>query len=142
MDELQRQTGGGLLFSSHLMKAEDPAESFLPISLSLVVLSEKHSPHRGEVKEAVKEQEEGETSGCRCIRRCRGFSLLQVIFLSAGDGGPLQGHTISPLCLSFPSSLARFISSPLPRKPQFELVPAVLPLAGYFFFLCISQKLN
>lgn len=107
MDELQPQTGGGLLFSSHLMKAEDPAESFLPISLSLVVLSEKHSPHRGEVKEAVKEQEEEETSGCRRIRRCRGFSLLQVIFLSAGDGGPLQGHTISPLCLSFPSSLAR-----------------------------------
>lgn len=50
MDELQPQTGGGLLFSSHLMKAEDPAESFLPISLSLVVLSEKHSPHRGEVE--------------------------------------------------------------------------------------------
>lgn len=50
MDELQRQKGGGLLFSSHLMKAEDPAESFLPISLSLVVLSEKHSPRRGEVK--------------------------------------------------------------------------------------------
>lgn len=58
MDELQRQTGGGLLFSSHLMKAEEPAESFPPFSLGLLVLSEKHSPHRGEVKEAVKEREE------------------------------------------------------------------------------------
>lgn len=40
-------------------------------------------------------------------RRVDAAPLWRVIFLSAGDGGPLQGHTISPLCLSFPSSLAR-----------------------------------
>lgn len=49
----------------------------------------------------VKEQEEKDTDASEGAPAF----LLQVIFLSAGDGRPLQGHTISQLCLSFPSSL-------------------------------------
>lgn len=67
--------------------------------------------------------------------------LLQVIFLSAGDGGPLQGHTISPLCLSFPSSLTHSVSTPPLPKLQFELVASVLPLASFFFFSLASDKI-
>lgn len=141
MDELQRQTGGGLLFSSHLMKAEDPAESFLPVSLSLVVLSEKHSPHRGEVKGGCEGAGGGRDEWMSArIRRCRGFSLLQVIFLSAGDGGPLQGHTISPLCLSFPSSLARSLHLLYHESPNLSLFQQFYRLRFFFFFFLHQPK--
>lgn len=56
MDELRWQTRARLLFYSHLMEAEDPAESFRPVWL---FLREKHRPHRGEVKEVVKEEGRG-----------------------------------------------------------------------------------
>lgn len=71
----------------------------------------------------------GASEGAAASLSCRQFFSQQVM---------ADLYKVTPLarsvCHFLPRSLARFISSPLPQKPQFELVPAVLPLAGFFLF--------